>query len=56
MSKTYFNIYQAMNGGIYLMIGKKVTELTVSQILDLSIDVYDLDDFDYDMYCSRYKK
>lgn len=41
-----FNIYQARNGSLQLVMGNRHTELTKKQIDDLNIDVYSLIDFD----------
>lgn len=51
-----FNIYQAVNGKIYIVMGNNHTALTEKQILDLSIDIYSLDCFDYDLYKKGYNK
>jgi len=51
----YFNIYQARNGLIYLQMGDKVTLLTFDQIGDLRLNLYDLDEFDYDAFVRAYK-
>lgn len=50
-----FNIYQAKNGGIYISKGSLYTELSRKQIEDLRIDVYSLDDFDYECFKNHYK-
>lgn len=47
-------LYQAKNGGIYMMVGKCYTELTLKQIEDLYIDCYSLEDFDYDDFKQHY--
>jgi hypothetical protein len=52
----WFNIYQARNGKIYLMMGSMVTPITESQINELCIDVFSLHDFDYDDYKNAYGK
>jgi len=46
----FFNIYQARNGGIYLHMGNNVTPFTLTQLHDLSIDLYALPDFDSDAF------
>jgi len=52
--KGFFNIYQAKNGYLYLMMGKVITKLEKNQIDDLNIDVYSLIDFDFDNYKKAY--
>ena len=52
----FFNIYQGRNGFIYLQMGNKYVVLKEFQILDLGIDVYELQDFDYDLYQFAYLK
>ena len=49
-----FNIYQARNGGIYLLMGGRVTLLSFQQIQDLGIYVYELDNFDIDDFNEFY--
>jgi len=49
-----FNIYQARNGKIILVMGNGLTQLTEQQVKDLYIDVYDLQDFDYEDYKKAY--
>jgi len=51
-----FNIYQDKRGGIRLLMGNKHTELSLSQINDLMISVYDLIDFDYDSFMNYYNQ
>ncbi len=41
-----FNIYQARNGGIALIMGDALTFLTLRNLEDLKIDVSELKDFD----------
>lgn len=53
--KGAFNIYQAKNGSIVLVLGTSHTNLSEKQIKDLSIDVYSLKDFEYDDYIKFYK-
>ena len=50
----YFSIYQARNGGIFIMMGTAITELNEKQVNDLSIDVYSLVDFSYEEYKKHY--
>lgn len=52
----YFNIYQARNGSIQLLIGNCNTTLTYQQILDLNINVYELIDYDHDNFIKFYKE
>lgn len=49
-----FNIYQACNGYIYILLGDKRSELTLKQINELAIDVYCLEYFDYGKYKEVY--
>lgn len=49
-----FNIYQARKGCICLMIGGNVTVLSLTQIQELGIDIYDLFDFDFTDYKQYY--
>lgn len=49
-----FNIYQARNGKIYIAMGKGFTPLTEQQINELGIDVYTIQEFDYDLFISAY--
>ena len=52
--KGFFNIYQARSGKIMLQMNNSFTELTEKQINDLAVDVYYLNDFDYDDYKKAY--
>ncbi|APH17016.1 hypothetical protein NPD5_3870 [Clostridium sporogenes] len=49
-----FNIYQATNGKVYMLMGKGYTVLEEQQIKDLGIDVYELIEFDYELYKKAY--
>ena len=42
------------NGKIILVMGNGLTQLTEQQVKDLYIDVYDLQDFDYEDYKKAY--
>lgn len=53
--KGYFNIYQAINGSIQLMMGNYNTTLTAQQILDLNIYTFDLIDYGHDKFLEFYK-
>ena len=53
--KGYFKIYQAVNGSIQLMMGNSNTTLTLQQILDLNICLFDLIDNDHDSCRNSYK-
>jgi hypothetical protein len=53
-AKGAFNIYQARNGAIYILMGKTVTPLTIRQLDDLALDLYALIDFDVDAYKKHY--
>ncbi|NFI92833.1 hypothetical protein FC961_00140 [Clostridium botulinum] len=50
-----FNIYQSIKGTINMLLGSKSTELTLQQINELKIDVYTLQDFDYELFKKVYK-
>jgi hypothetical protein len=52
--KGAFNIYQARNGAIMLLMGTKVSALTYSQINDLNINCYELTDFNHDDFSKYY--
>lgn len=54
ISHGFFNIYQARNGKIFLMMGNVYTELSYKQINELSIDLYRLIDFDLDDLIAAY--
>lgn len=54
-TKGYFNIYQAINGSIQLMMGNCNTTLSAQQILDLNISTFDLIDYDHDRFLEFYK-
>lgn len=45
-----FNIGQSKTGAIYLAMGKNYTVLSLAQINELLISVYDLMDFDYSLF------
>lgn len=51
----YFNIYQARNGKIMLMMGSKCVSLSIEQVDGLPIDLFSLDDFDQDLYIQAYE-
>lgn len=53
--KGNFHIYQSRNGAIQLMMGNCVIALTKEQVEKLHIDVYSLQDFDYDKYKEYYE-
>lgn len=53
--KLNINVYQAKNGGIYISCGSVFTELSEKQINDLHIDVYSLEDFDFECFKRHYK-
>lgn len=52
----YFNIYQAKNGSIQLIMGSCHTTLTSQQVLDLNIDVFSLIDYYHDKFREFYKE
>ena len=52
--KGAFDIYQARSGAIILLMGSKFTELSYSQISDLDIDCYNLEDFNHDDFVNYY--
>ena len=49
-----FNIYQAKNGAIMLVMANRAIILNKTQIDDLGIDCYSLNDFDIDNYNDFY--
>ena len=49
-----FKIYQGRNGAIYLLMGNRQTALTLQQIEDLSLDVYQLINYSHNDYLSYY--
>ena len=49
-----FNIYQARSGAIMLLMGSKFTELSYSQINELDIDIYSLEDYNHDDFVNYY--
>lgn len=53
-SHGFFNIYQARSGKIYLQMGDSATDLEFDQVVRLDIDVYSLQDFDYDLFRDAY--
>lgn len=52
----FFRIYQAKDGGIYLMMNNVFIRLSKEQIDELGIDVYSLEDFDFVNFKIAYKK
>lgn len=50
----FFNVYQAINGCVYLTMGHSTTKLSTDQIEELGIDVYSLKDFDHDAFVRAY--
>ncbi|MFT4093241.1 MAG: hypothetical protein QM640_06340 [Niabella sp.] len=50
----YFNIYQARNGSIHIIMGNVQTTLTLQQINELFLDVYSLPEFDHDLFVKFY--
>ena len=52
--KGAFDIYQARSGAIMLLMGSKVSELSYSQISELDIDCYNLEDFNHDDFVNYY--
>lgn len=53
--KGYFEIYQAINGSIQLMMDNCSTTLSAQQILELNISVYTLINYDHDKFLEFYK-
>ena len=49
------HIYQARNGLIYIALGGAYTVLTEKQVNELHICVYELEDFDYDLFKTAYQ-
>ena len=52
----WFNIVQSRSGHIYIQLGNLSTRLLKKQIEDLSIDMFGLEDFDFDLYKKAYKE
>ena len=52
--KGAFDIYQARSGAIMLLMGSKVSALSYSQISELDIDCYNLEDFNPDDFVNYY--
>lgn len=52
----HFNIYQAKNGSIQLVMGNCYTTLTSQQVLALNLDLFSLIDYDHDKYIEFYKE
>lgn len=52
--KGAFDIYQARSGAIMLLMGSKFSELSYSQISELDIDCYNLEDFNHDDFVNYY--
>lgn len=52
--KGHFNVFQARDGSIHILMGRSSTELTKMQIDELSIDINSLIDFDQDNYSKYY--
>ena len=52
--KGTFNIYQARNGSIMLVMGNLATKLTYCQINELNINCYLLENFDHDDFIKHY--
>ena len=53
--KGSFNIYQAKSGAIMLVMGRNYMPLTHQQVNDLSINCYELEDFNYSDIKNHYK-
>lgn len=52
--KGYFKIYQARNGSIQLMMNDYNITLSIPQILDLNIPIFDLIDYNHDKFLEFY--
>ena len=52
--KGAFNIYQARSGAIMFLMGSKASVLSYSQIIELDIDCYSLEDFNHDDFVDYY--
>lgn len=52
--KGNFNIYQAKKGAIILLMGTSCIQLSYSQVNNLPINLYSLDDFDHDLFLKFY--
>lgn len=53
-SEGAFNIYQARNGGIVLLLGDAITFLTIANLHDLRIDVSELNNFSQEDFRNYY--
>lgn len=49
-----FNVFQARNGLVFLLMGRGQIPLSYDQISILGIDVYSLIDFDYELFKTAY--
>ena len=54
--KGFFNVYQAKNGAIMLVMGDSLITLSFEQINQLNLCLYDLIDFNVDDYNLFYFK
>jgi len=50
-----FNVYQACDGSIILLMGNSFTRLTEKQVQDLKIDCYGLKDFCHESFLTYYR-
>lgn len=50
-----FNIYQAINGSIQIVMGNGNAALTHEQVQKLNINPIELQDFDHDLYNKYYQ-
>ena len=48
------HVYQARNGKIYVRNGSRVAPLTKAQIDALMLDIFSLDEFNFDDYKAAY--
>ena len=54
--KGFFKIYQAVDGSIILCMNNRFTRLKKTQLNDLCLDLYILDDFNHDKFTEYYNK
>jgi len=50
----YFDIYQSRSGAIRIVLGNSHATLSLRQIKKLNIDIFELCDFDHDLYKKCY--
>ncbi len=53
-TRGYFYVYQSINGNIYIKIGNYFTPLTLKQIDDLGIVLYEIENYNRDSFKKAY--